>query len=231
MPTLWNDLLNLLFPNLCRVCGKPLVKGEEQICLHCLLDLPQTRFHLLEGVNPVEQLFYGLVPIAHALSFYYYQKEGPVQKLIHSLKYYDNKELGFRLGHLAAQELQRVRHPICQVDYLIPVPLHPKKKRMRGYNQTEWIAKGIQSVWGCPVLPDALQRVMFTESQTRKSWSERRESITKALFRSTGSVPLEGKHVLLIDDVITTGTTIRACAEALSEATELRISLFSLAFV
>lgn len=225
---LWNDLVNLFFPRLCKICGKPLIKGEEQICLHCLCDLPQTRYHLLTKDNPVELLFAGRVPIRHATSFLHYEKKSSVQKLIHSLKYYDNKELGFLLGRMAAKELQMADHPICQVDFLIPVPLHPQKEKKRGYNQSEWIAQGIQSVWNCPVLSTVLRRTSSTESQTHKSGFERWNNV-RSVFQAARPSELEGKHILIIDDVITTGSTIGACAEALLDIPDIQISLFSLA--
>lgn len=230
MMTIWNDILQLFFPPLCKICKKALRKGEEQICLHCLCDLPQTRFHLLKTDNPVEQLFYGKIEFRHATSFLHYEKKSAVQKLIHSLKYYDNKELGYLLGRMAARELQMANHPICQVDYLIPVPLHPRKKRKRGYNQAEWIAKGLQSVWNCPVRTDLLERTLYTESQTRKSGFERWGN-TRGSFSALSPGELENKHILIVDDVITTGSTIEACARALSDIPDIGISLFSLAVV
>ena len=127
MPTTWNNLLNLFFPNLCKICKRPLVEGEEQICLKCLCDLPHTGYHQLVN-NPVEQLFIGKNRIEYATAYLRYEKGGKVQSLIHSLKYHDNKELGYLLGRQIARELQADHSPICTVDLLIPVPLHPRKK-------------------------------------------------------------------------------------------------------
>ena len=126
MPTTWNNLLNLFFPNLCKICKRPLVEGEEQICLKCLCDLPHTGYHQLVN-NPVEQLFIGQNRIEYATAYLRYEKGGKVQSLIHSLKYHDNKELGYLLGRQIARELQADHSPICTVDLLIPFPCIPAK--------------------------------------------------------------------------------------------------------
>lgn len=229
MTDLWNNLLNLFFPNLCLICKRPLVGKERHLCLHCLCRLPRTRYHQRKQ-NPMEQRYFGNVLITHATSFLLFEKENSTQRLIHFLKYHDNKELAYHLGQIAAHELQDDNHPLCQVDGLIPVPLHPKKQKIRGYNQSEWIAKGIQSVWGCPVYPHALKKTTFTESQTLKSGFERWEN-TRNVYETDQTDHLTGKHLLIIDDVITTGATIGACAAALSAVPDIRISLFSLAAV
>lgn len=131
MPTTWNNLLNLFFPNLCKICKRPLVEGEEQICLKCLCDLPHTGYHQLVN-NPVEQLFIGQNRIEYATAYLRYEKGGKVQSLIHSLKYHDNKELGYLLGRQIARELQADHSPICTVDLLIPrSPASPQKTAKR----------------------------------------------------------------------------------------------------
>lgn len=172
MPTTWNNLLNLFFPNLCKICKRPLVEGEEQICLKCLCDLPHTGYHQQVN-NPVEQLFIGKDRIEYATAYLRYEKGGKVQCLIHSLKYHDNKELGYLLGRQIARELQADHSPICTVDLLIPVPLHPRKKRQRGYNQSEWIASGIRSIWDIPIDTQSLARTTHTSTQTRKAIYDR----------------------------------------------------------
>lgn len=227
LKNIWNSLLNLFFPNLCLICKRPLVGNEKHICLNCFCNLPRTQFHR-RTQNPMERRYYGQVVISHATSFLLYQKEEVAQKLVHSFKYYGNKELAYYLGRIAALELQQDNHPICQMDALIPVPLHPRKKRTRGYNQSEWIAKGIQSVWGCALYPDALRRTQVGESQTHKSGYER-WNLPEKMFIVNPTHNLSGKHLLIIDDVITTGSTIGACAMALSSLPDIRISLFSLA--
>lgn len=226
MPTIWNNLLNLFFPNLCKVCEKPLIEGEEQICLGCLCDLPHTGYHK-QANNPVEQLFIGKTPIEHATAYLRYEKGGKVQRLIHSLKYHDNKELGYLLGRQIARELQADGSPLCEADLLLPVPLHPRKMRKRGYNQSEWIAAGIRSVLDIPIDTDSLSRTAYTSTQTRKAVYDRWQNVC-SIFKANQTESLKNKHILLIDDVITSGATISACIQALSGIPGIRISILAL---
>ena len=227
MPTTWNNLLNLFFPNLCKICKRPLVEGEEQICLKCLCDLPHTGYHQLVN-NPVEQLFIGKDRIEYATAYLRYEKGGKVQSLIHSLKYHDNKELGYLLGRQIARELQTDHSPICTVDLLIPVPLHPRKKRQRGYNQSEWIARGLNTLLKLPIDTTSLRRTKETETQTHKQTYDRWLNMQN-IFSVVDREVLAGKHILLIDDVITTGSTIGACAEALLTIPGVRVSVLAIA--
>ena len=227
MPTTWNNLLNLFFPNLCKICKRPLVEGEEQICLKCLCDLPHTGYHQ-QANNPVEQLFIGKNRIEYATAYLRYEKGGKVQSLIHSLKYHDNKELGYLLGRQIARELQADHSPICTVDLLIPVPLHPRKKRQRGYNQSEWIARGLNTLLKLPIDTTSLRRTKETETQTHKQTYDRWLNMQN-IFSVVDREVLAGKHILLIDDVITTGSTIGACAEALLTIPGVRVSVLAIA--
>ncbi len=227
MRTLWNNLLDLFFPDSCRICGTPLVEGEEQLCLKCLCDLPQTNYHTVEN-NPVEQLFLGKNRIERATAYLRFEKGGSVQKLIHSLKYHGNKELGYLLGRQMAKRLNADQSPICNVDILLPVPLHPRKKRKRGYNQSEWIAKGFGSVLDIPIDTESLSRVTQTDTQTQKGVYERWRNVC-SIFKVERPEALRGKHVLLIDDVITTGATLSACTEALSDIPDIKISVLAIA--
>lgn len=226
MPTIWNDLLHLFYPNLCALCQKPLVEGEEQICLGCLCDLPHTGYHRLPD-NPVEQRLAGMVALEHGSAFLHYAKGGKTQRLIYALKYYDNPELGFLLGRQAARELLSDRSPLCQADLLIPVPLHPRKETTRGYNQSERIAAGMSSILRIPVCTDQVSRIIPTDSQTHRSIYERWQN-TCSIFKINRPETLINKQLLLIDDVITTGATIAACAEALRMVPGVRVNAFSL---
>lgn len=225
MRTILNDLLNLFFPRLCLLCQTPLVEGEEHVCLHCLNNLPYTHYCDLE-TNPVCQLFAGKVPFTAATALLHFGKEGRGQRLIHSLKYHGNKKLGEYLGRMAAKEYQKTGL-FDTVDILLPVPLHPSRKRQRGYNQSEWIVRGIQSVTGLPIDTTTLSRIKKTESQTHKQRFERTENV-EDIFRLNNSEALKNKHVLLVDDVITTGSTIGACAEALKTVSGIRISILGI---
>lgn len=226
MRKILNDLLNLFFPKLCMICQTPLIGGEEHICLKCLCDLPRTGYDFLQE-NPVTYLFAGKVPVYRATAFLHYEKGGHVQQLIHSLKYHDNREIGFRLGRMAG--LRYGKAILSEgPDVLLPVPLHPKKKRQRGYNQSEWIARGLNSILKLPVDTTSLRRVKETETQTRKLVYERWQNVQN-IFAVTDAKALEGKHILLIDDVITTGSTIGACAEALLTVPGVRVSVVVMA--
>ena len=224
MTWILTDFLSLFFPNICTICKTPLISGEERICLSCLNKLPYTRFSA--DNNPLTSLFAGRTEINNSHAFLYYAKGGLAQKLVFSLKYYNNKELGLILGRMAALSLSRL--PDYELpDILLPVPLHKKRLRDRGYNQSEWIAKGFSSVWERPIDTTSLVRIKKTETQTRKSLYERIMGM-ETTFRLTNQTVLEGKHILLIDDVITSGATINACIKELQLCKEVRFSVFCL---
>lgn len=223
---IWNDLQQLIFPVLCHICREPLLRGEEHICLQCFYKLPRIRF-IQPGHSPTEQLFTGKFPFEFAAAFLHYKKKEAGQKLIHALKYRNQRELGFYLGKIASQELKL--HETCEnIDLIVPVPLHPKRLKERGYNQAEWIARGIASVFPKPVDSKTLQRIKTTKSQTRKSVYERWENVQNT-FHLTNTPYFEGKHILLVDDVITTGSTLGASAQTVLEASNARVSLFAIA--
>lgn len=226
---LWNDLLNLFFPKTCLTCSKPLLENEEQICLECLCDLPYTNFHKKKE-NRIGQLFIWNISVEKATAFLYYEKGGHVQKLIHQLKYHDNPEIGHLLGRIAALKIQKESAFFEGIDTLLPVPLHPKRQRARGYNQAAVIASGIQEITHLPIETCAVIRQIGNESQTHKQFYERSENVS-AIFRIVNPEPLQGKHLLIIDDVITTGSTISSLCQTLSEIPDIKISIFSLSAV
>ena len=226
MRKIFNDLLNLFFPKLCMICQTPLVGGEEHICLKCLYDLPRTDYDF-QKENPTTFLFAGKVPVYRATAFLRYEKGGHVQQLIHSLKYHDNREIGFRLGRMAGLNYRQAIQSDCP-DLLLPVPLHPKKRKQRGYNQSEWIARGLNSLLQLPIDTTSLRRIKETDTQTNKPTYERWQNV-QDIFSVVAPKELEGKHILLIDDVITTGSTIGACAEALLTVPGVRVSVLAVA--
>ena len=176
-----NDLLNLFYPRLCLLCQRSLVEGEEHICLHCSNHLPYTHFTNME-TNPVCLLLQGKTSFVAATALLHFTKGGSGQKLIHSSKYHGNKKLGYELGRMAATTY-RETGLFDTVDLLLPVPLHPKRMRQRGYNQSEWIAYGIRSVTGIAVDTSSLSRIKKTESQTRKQIFERSENVEDIFHR------------------------------------------------
>ena len=225
------------------LCQTPLVGGEEHICLKCLCELPRTGHNFLEE-NPATYLFGGKVPVYHAAAFLHYEKGGHVQQLIHSLKYHDsqrtaaqlvhdrnhrqdNREIGFRLGRMAGLRYQKAILS-DRPDLLLPVPLHPKKRKQRGYNQSEWIARGLNTLLKLPIDTTSLRRTKETETQTHKQTYDRWLNMQN-IFSVVDREVLAGKHILLIDDVITTGSTIGACAEALLTIPGVRVSVLAIA--
>lgn len=224
--SLWNDVWKLFFPQCCLVCGKVLLEGEEHLCFSCLSGLPRTHMHL-QPENEVEKSLWGKVPVERGSAFLYYARGGDVKKILSDLKYHDNAKLGRFLGRCMAQEL----HPsgfFQGIDGIIPVPLHRRKQKMRGYNQSEMLAEGIASVARIPLWNHLLMRAQFTETQTRKGNYERWINV-RDVFRCVSPETLVGKHILLVDDVLTTGATLVACSDALSRIPGIRISVLTLA--
>ena len=226
---MWIDnLLQLFYPRLCILCKKQLTEDEQHICMHCFCDLPRTNYHKRIH-NPTLKLFAGTLLLNKIISFLLFEKDGKVQHLIHSIKYFGNKQLAKYLGRIAAIEM-KADGLFKGIDMLIPVPLHPRKKKKRGYNQSEWIAQGIETVCQCPIKNDVLVRAIDTDSQTRKTIYERHRNVEE-IFSLKNADSLKDKHVLLIDDVITTGATLNACIKTLSSIPDIRISIFSLSVV
>lgn len=221
-----NDFLALFYPRNCIACGNSLYKHEDEVCNDCYLNMP--KLPLLSAKNPVEQIFYGRVQLVCAYSFYIFQKKGRVQKLLHAIKYKGNKELAVLLGKWFANDL--LQHELIKnADYIIPVPLHDKKKKMRGYNQSEEFAKGIAQVLDVPCTNTFLLRREFTTTQTKKSKYERWENV-EDVFELSQTHELSEKHIILVDDVITTGATIEACCRILNTIDGIKISVLSIAF-
>lgn len=222
----FRELLNLIYPNLCLICGESLLRSEKQICLSCIQQIPRTNFHLVPD-NPVEKKFWGKVPIFRGTSFYFFQKGSPFQKLLHELKYKDNHDIGIIMGQYAAVDLLQA-DDFKSVEIIIPLPLHPKKMILRGYNQSELIAKGLAEIMEVPIDTTTLIRTKENTTQTKKSVFERFEN-TQGIFDVTDTNPLEAKHVLLVDDVLTTGSTLEAAIYALMQIKDIKISIFTLA--
>lgn len=223
---LFSDFFNLLYPNLCVVCGENLLKNEHHICLTCLHNIPKTNYHLTVD-NPIEKRFWGKVSIFRGTAFFFFQKGSPFQKLLHALKYKDLKQIGETLGKYAAADLLESLDFVT-IDVIIPVPLHPKKYSKRGYNQSEWIGKGISQILEKPQDITTLIRVRENTTQTKKSVFERYEN-TEGIFQISNKESLFGKHVLLVDDVLTTGSTLEACVKALLSIEGVKVSIFTLA--
>lgn len=220
------SLYSLFFPRCCVVCGTPLMKGEEYICLRCNMDLPRTGFHLREE-NPVEKLLWGRIPVERATSYFFYNKGSDYRLALRALKYNGCKELGEVMGRSLASELLPTGF-FEGVEVIVPIPLHRKKQKLRGYNQSEWIARGVAAVAGIPIDTTSVSREKNTATQTRKSIFERWENV-EGTFVLHNPGQFVGKHVLLVDDVLTTGATTIACAAAFTGVDNIRFSVLTLA--
>lgn len=220
------SFISLLFPRCCVVCGRSLAKGEECICAMCNINLPRTNYHLQKD-NQVEQLFWGKIPLERATSFFFYRKGSDFRQILHQLKYGGQKEIGAIMGRYMASELSASGF-FEGIDVIIPVPLHKRKQRIRGYNQSEWIARGISAVTGIRIDTEVIVRRKHTDTQTRKSTFERWENVD-GIFEIHHAESLKGKHLLVVDDVLTTGATTVACASRLVEIEGVRISVLTLA--
>lgn len=222
-----NNLLSLLYPELCQACGNSLFSNEKLICLSCLYKLPRTNFHL-ENDTTVEKVFWGRLEFQKATAFLYFAKGGRVQRLMHTFKYQSKKEIGFYLGELFARELKKSNW-FEGIDMIIPVPLHYKKERIRGYNQSIEFAKGIESITSIELQTSILKRIRASETQTKKSRYRRWENVNE-IFEVTHPEKIKNKHLLILDDIITTGATIEACAQRLLQVENVSVSVASLAY-
>ena len=207
-------------------CGDSLVVGEEIICTTCLHKIPKTNLHLVKD-NPIEKKFWGRVDIESATSYFYYSKGSPFQKLLHRLKYSKGKEIGVMLGKIAGLQLVESTR-FENIDMLVPVPLHPNKLKKRGYNQSQCICQGLACAMNLPIDNHTLIRIVENPTQTKKSTYERWEN-TNGIFDVYDTEAFEGKHILLVDDVLTTGSTLIACIEAIKSKTNAKISVFTIA--
>jgi ComF family protein len=177
---------------------------------------------MLQG-NPVEKMFWGRLPLVKASAQYYFRKGSMVQDLVHELKYKGNKEIGIYLGQLMGNSFTLVNY-LANVDALIPLPLHPVKQRKRGYNQATTLCEGLAKTTGIPIYEGVARRKKHTDTQTKKNRLERWENM-KDNFELVNKAAIEGKHVLLVDDVVTTGATLEACGQALMKAQNLQLSI------
>jgi len=219
-------LADLIYPPCCPACGNVLIRNERAICIHCLQSLPRTQFHL-DPENEVAALLWGRFPFQYATAFIYFQKGSRYQNILHAIKYRGQKELGYHMGRLFGLELRD--SPFAAVTLVHPVPLHPRKMRQRGYNQSEWIARGVAEALQVRFETSLLIRTENTVSQTSKNRFDRYRNVSGA-FSVKKMSGIEKEHLLLIDDVITTGATLEACADALRKEAGLQLSIAALAY-
>lgn len=221
-----NDFISLIFPRLCSGCGNSLWSHEEILCSFCEYHLPKTNFHY-DAENPITRLFRGRVVIESGAAFLYFNKRNNVQRLVHQLKYKGRKDIGIFLGEQYGLSLKYAPLFNC-ADAIIPVPLHKKKYMQRGYNQSEQFAIGLSRSMNIPMHRHLLTRTKATETQTRKSRFSRYLNV-KEIFAVTSLHQWSGKHIILVDDVVTTGATLESCIQALTVIPEVKISVACIA--
>lgn len=234
--TLLADFFSLIFPECCVCCDEALVKGEKQICTKCHYDLPLTNYHLHKE-NILSQRFWGKLPLSYAFAYLKYTKGGKVQRILHDLKYNGNQEIGQMIGKWYGQAL--VDAGLAKLDakdpgkeqifnVILPIPLHKSKLRKRGFNQSDCFAKGLSAITEIPWYDDVLARNIATKTQTRKGRMERWQNVEK-IFEVLKPAMIVEKHILLVDDVVTTGSTLEACAQVILDAGASKVSIATMA--
>ena len=223
----FESLTHLFFPRLCAGCGNDLFGKEEVLCLLCIDKFPVTNFHL-HANNPVERIFWGRLPLVSASSYLYFTKDSLLQHLLHAFKYSGNKEIGFYFGRCMGKSFVQSNR-FQQIDALISLPLHPKKEKKRGYNQATVLCDGIAEIMQIPVLKNVILRPTATQTQTHKNRIRRWQNI-EGKFLLADPDAISNKHILLIDDVVTTGATLEACGQELLRGEGVRLSIATLAY-
>lgn len=227
MFSIWfEDSLGLIYPDQCAACGGKMMRQENVICTACLAEMPLTRYEL-DSENPVSQIFWGRIKIEGAISLFHFRKLSRFQHLLHQLKYKGRKDVGVELGR---QLGYRIKPSLSRIDIslIVPVPLHPKRERKRGYNQAAMIAKGISEATGIPAREDIVRRNVATMTQTKKSRLERWDNVEN-IFSINDPDLIKNAHILLVDDVVTTGATLEACAHTLLQHDGTKVSIATLA--
>lgn len=219
------DVGHLLFPNVCGACGLPVQKTSDVLCVSCLFKLPRT-FYYKHRNNPVYRKFWGRLPVHEAFTYLHFRKGNVAQTLLHALKYHGNQQVGESLGRMFGKELADACYSGPEV--IIPLPLHKAKLRSRGFNQCDSIGRGLCAELGLRLDTDAVKRVIANPTQTKKSRFERWLNVDK-IFVAAAPERISGRHVLLIDDVITTGSTLESCGRCVLEAGASRVSIATVA--
>lgn len=226
MKNLLASIGQMLFPNLCVCCDGYLSQQEESICDMCLYTLPKFELYDLKD-NPLAKKFWGRLNLDAVSAYLSYKSTNDVKKLIHQLKYKSNMDLGVEMGKWLGTALLKTNN-FNLIDYVLPIPLHKVRQKFRGYNQSELLGTGLCEAMSVPMLTDVIVRERHNGTQTQKKRYERYIN-SKELFRVAKPESIEGKHVLLLDDVITTGSTIESCGEVLLDVDGLKLSVASLA--
>lgn len=222
----WSAFVYILFPDNCLACGGVIEVGEKFICTICRVSFPRTNYHL-DKENALAQKFWGRTNVKHAIAYLFFKKEGDVQSMLHYLKYKDCPEVGNLIGNWYGQELLD-NDFYKNFDVIIPVPLHPKKFRKRGYNQSACFGEGLAEIWKIPQLKHGLKKIINTKSQTKKSREDRYNNM-KSGFVVSNPEEIKDKNILIVDDVVTTGATLEACVNLLLESGAKTVSIAAIA--
>ncbi len=218
--------LHIAYPQLCVACGADVPAGTACFCLACRLKLAPAQLHLQQD-NEFTGRFWGRLRLEGGAAMYYFQRKSPIQRALHQLKYQNQPQIGLKIGREFGQVL--LQSPLFQtVEAVVPVPLHARKERTRGYNQSAMLARGMAEVMGVPMVTGALVRPLFTSSQTRKKRMERFENVGD-VFAIAQPDRLRGRHLLLVDDVLTTGATLETCGQLLLSLPGTRLSMATIA--
>jgi ComF family protein len=222
-----SGFIHLAYPDLCVACDRALPASGHCFCLKCQLRVSVSDMYLTSD-NEFTGRFWGRLPIRSGASMYYFTRKSPVQHALHQLKYRNKPDIGLKLGRIFGRLLAQAA-PFQTIDAIVPVPLHPKRERLRGYNQSERFAAGLSEGWGgMPIYKDALVRSFHTETQTHKKRLDRFQNVGAA-FAVRHPARLQGKHILLVDDVLTTGATLEMCGAALLQLPGTTISMATIA--
>ena len=220
------SLLDFFFPRMCPVCGNRLELDEHPLCLRCNVDMPRTKFWEHPYDNPMARMYWGKIPVEKVVAYFYFAPKSGVAQLIYGVKYHGRANIAIELGEMLADEMQGF---FDDIDCIVPLPISIKRRMKRGYNQSDMMARGISKATGIPIESHAVIRRYFEKSQTHRTRIERRENVDD-VFVLKDADALHGKHVLIVDDVITTGATTISCAEQILKAGNVKISILSLGY-
>ena len=226
MKRILTDFLSLFYPRTCICCNRTLLSKEEYICMHCRLDLPLTNFPFV-GDNPLRKHLLTIENLEYVFAYLKYVRHGAAQKLLHELKYKDQRGLGIILGQWLGYQILEKIEPI-EVDMIVPIPLHRKKLKKRGYNQSAFIAEGLSDSLRIPWRNDIIERTIYTTTQTKKGKTDRWVNVD-SIFQMKKDVNVNDMHILLVDDIITTGATIESAAKILTESGVRKVSIACIA--
>jgi len=227
MISFWSRLFDFIAPRACVICGSRLAISEDVICTSCNLHIPRTDYHFDAYDNPMARLFWGRIPVERATALFFYLAHSGTSNILYQLKYHHHPEIGEKMGRMLASEIKSSGF-FDDIDAIVPIPLAKKRLRQRGYNQSMELAKGINQLTGIPIHSEAVVRKSFVTSQTRLHRWERNDNVENVFSVTDVTVSLTGQHILLIDDVVTTGATITACAKEMLKAGGMKFSILSL---